>query len=170
MQTTVGVKRRLVVSAMPTIICTEYYKSFAVADVRSVLEEVGRNCKHTRGRFAHPVGRRKSRRPTAGGVNNMRRVARFCACCNRSPTSLASFAAIAILAQAIGSHFELSRSPRAIPAYSSAIGACGPPDYDVCIVKSGKERNPCTRALQSTGTTHTNLRPRSAVSCFSHKA
>ena len=77
MQTTVGVKRRLVVSAMPTIKCTDYYNSFAVADAKSVFEEVGRNCKHTEGRFAHPGGRRPSRRPPAGGVNNTRHVASF---------------------------------------------------------------------------------------------
>ena len=37
-----------------------------------------------------------------------------------------------------GSQFVHSRSPRAITAHSSAFGACGSPDYDACIVESGK--------------------------------
>ena len=131
MQITFDVKRRPVVSAMPTITEPNYYNSFAVADTRSVFEEVGRNCKHTRGRFAHPVGRRPSRRPTAGGVNNTRRVAPFCACCNRSPTSLASFSATAILAQAIG-NIPLAASlciPRARERLQPTVVRLAPVDH-----------------------------------------
>jgi hypothetical protein len=132
MQTTVGVKSRSVVSAMPTIKCTDYYNSFAVADAKSAFEDVRRNCKHTEERrFAHPGGRRPSRRPPAGGVNNTRHVAPFCACCDRSPTSLASFAAIAILAQAIG-NIPLAASlciPRARVRLQPTVVRLAPVDH-----------------------------------------
>ena len=61
----------------------------------------------------------------------MRRVAPFCACCNRSPTSLASLSAIAILAQAIG-NIPLAASlciPRARERLQPTVVRLAPVDH-----------------------------------------
>jgi len=159
MQMTVDVKRRLVVSAMPTIKCTRYYNSFAVADVRSVFEEVGRNCKHTRRRFAHPGGRRPSRRPPAGGVNNTRRVAPFVHVVTARLQASHHFGnchfGSSHRQHTFGSQFVHSPSPRAIAAHSSAFGTCGSLDSDARIEENGK--NLCLYfAVPSTSTSHTH--------------
>ena len=170
MQITFDVKRRPVVSAMPTITEPNYYNSFAVADARSVFEEVGRNCKHTRGRFAHPGGRRQSRRPPAGGVINMRRVAPVCACCYSSPTSLASFSAIAILAQAIG-NIPLAASlciPRARERLQPTVVRLAPV-YHWSLTRASRKTErtfACTSQCRAQAR-HTDIkrqRPRSAAS------
>ena len=105
-----------------------------------------------------------------GGVNNMRRVAPFCACFNRSPTSLASFSAIAILAQAIGNK-PLAASlciPQARVQLRPTAVRLAPVDHRTTTRASwrAERSSTCTLALSSTGTPRTHPQIKSTFCSF----
>ena len=103
-------------------------------------------------------------------VNNMRRVAPFCACCDRSPTSLASFSATAILAQAIGNK-PLAASlciPEAHVLLRPTAARLAPVDHRTTTRASwrAERTSTCIVALSSTGTPRTHSQIKTTFCSF----
>ena len=100
----------------------------------------------------------------------MRRVAPFCACGNRSPTSLASFSAIAILAQAFG-NTPLAASlciPEARVQLRPTAARLAPVDHRTTTRASwrAERTSTCTLALSSTGTPRTHSQIKTTFCSF----